>query len=432
MIRVLWFVNAAFPAMYDRLSLPDPGERGWGWWMIALLRQMQTRTDVELGVVWASPLVTRRLKFKDQGVTYYCLPLARRGDSVAKRLVSLKVIRAFWRIAATLWAQDYSAALDVCHEAVEDFDPDVLHIHGTENFYGLLTPYVRKPALISLQGILTAYYPVYWGNMTLPLRLRFPELMWGWWQMRRGMQREKEIFEKNVFFAGRTDWDQACQRRLNPAGRYYTSGELLRAELYSEQWCLSTAEPYLVYTTTTPVPYKGVEVLLDAIAALRGRYPRVRARIGGPIPQTRYGRYLEQKARRMGLDHIVEFIGYVQVRRLAAELRRAHVYVLPSYIDNSPNNLCEAQLIGVPSVAAGVGGVPSLITERETGLLFAAGDAAGLAKQIAQIFDDESLAVRLSKQARSVALIRHDSHEIAANLMDTYHDVVAKGNTNLA
>ena len=108
---------------------------------------------------------------------------------------------------------------------------------------------------------------------------------------------------------------------------------------------------------------------------------------------------------------------------MAIELANAHVFAIASYIENSPNSLCEAMLLGMPCVASYTGGIPSLITENKDGLFFPIGDAASLADRIRQIFNDDALAERLGHLARKRAVVRHQKDTIIKQLVTTYQEV---------
>lgn len=71
--------------------------------------------------------------------------------------------------------------------------------------------------------------------------------------------------------------------------------------------------------------------------------------------------------------------GTATAGELARQLRESTVYVHPSYIDNSPNSVCEAQYLGVPVIATNVGGVSSLIDNGMNGILVQSHDAYMLA-----------------------------------------------------
>ena len=92
---------------------------------------------------------------------------------------------------------------------------------------------------------------------------------------------------------------------------------------------------------------------------------------------------------------------------MARELCRAHVFVISSYIENSPNSLCEAMQVGLPCVATYAGGIPSLVRNGSTGLLFPPGDAPLLAEAIARLFREDHLACRMGRAARIEASERH-------------------------
>jgi len=68
-------------------------------------------------------------------------------------------------------------------------------------------------------------------------------------------------------------------------------------------------------------------------------------------------------------------LGALNAQQMTEELAMSHVFVSPSFIDNSPNAVSEAQLIGMPVISTYTGGVPSLIEEGQTGLFFQTGDA---------------------------------------------------------
>ena len=103
----------------------------------------------------------------------------------------------------------------------------------------------------------------------------------------------------------------------------------------------------------------------------------------------------------------------------------ADVYVHPSYADNSPNSLCEAQLLGLPCVACAVGGVPSLVEDHRTGLLTPAGDAPALAEKLMQL-QDPARRERIGRAGCAAARTRHDKKTILRDLLEAY-DTILKG-----
>ena len=70
-----------------------------------------------------------------------------------------------------------------------------------------------------------------------------------------------------------------------------------------------------------------------------------------------------------------------------------------STVENSSNSICEAMLIGTPTIGSFVGGVSSLITHKQDGFLYQCNEPEMLAYYIEQIFEDDILATELSKNA---------------------------------
>ena len=102
----------------------------------------------------------------------------------------------------------------------------------------------------------------------------------------------------------------------------------------------------------------------------------------------------------------------------------ADVYAHPSLIDNSPNSLAEAMLVGVPCVASAAGGIPSMIEDGRDGLLYPPGDVEALAATIAAVTSDRAMARRLGAAARKRALVRHDPTAIARSTSMMYEDIL--------
>jgi glycosyltransferase involved in cell wall biosynthesis len=144
-----------------------------------------------------------------------------------------------------------------------------------------------------------------------------------------------------------------------------------------------------------------------------------------------YGASLKREIARLGLQNIVELPGPINEDELVAGLLQANVFVIASLLENSPNSLCEAQLVGLPCVASYVGGIPSLVQDEETGLLFPSGDAAVLATCIQDIFVNDDMAMKLGASAKSMALERNDPTTIVEKVIQAYQTVIKEFQASL-
>lgn len=118
--------------------------------------------------------------------------------------------------------------------------------------------------------------------------------------------------------------------------------------------------------------------------------------------------------------------GTINADQLADRLMNSDVYMHPSYIDNSPNSVCEAQFIGLPVVAQGVGGVPTLLKDG-AGVLVPSNDAYQTAYFIQKIGTNQAFAEQLSKKKIEISKDRYDVNVIIDSIMNVYHKIVKNG-----
>jgi glycosyltransferase involved in cell wall biosynthesis len=142
--------------------------------------------------------------------------------------------------------------------------------------------------------------------------------------------------------------------------------------------------------------YKRLDVLLEAVAALRGRGRDVHAVIAGA------GDALEAvraQVRALGLEGCVAVPGFVDEAEKVRLLQAAHVAVQPSEKEGWGLTVIEANACGTPCVAAAVPGLRDSVRDGETGLLVAPRDAGALAAALERVLGDESLRTRLATGA---------------------------------
>ena len=101
----------------------------------------------------------------------------------------------------------------------------------------------------------------------------------------------------------------------------------------------------------------------------------------------------------------------------------SYCLVHPTYIDNSPNSVCEAQLAGLPVIATDVGGVSSLIENLQTGLLIENKPKA-IEIAVKKLYDDDLLREYISKESRWVARERHNPKIILSKTLSMYKELI--------
>ncbi len=148
------------------------------------------------------------------------------------------------------------------------------------------------------------------------------------------------------------------------------------------------------------IPRKGMLHILEALAKLPEKYAFILRLAGdGPLREQ-----LENKARDLGIDKQVEFLGSVDAEKIPVLLKQADLFVLASHWEGRPNAVLEAMAAGLPVIAADIDGVNELVVEAKTGLLFRDGDSDALRSCIEHIMDNPVQAAAYG-QAGSLKII---------------------------
>jgi glycosyltransferase involved in cell wall biosynthesis len=142
---------------------------------------------------------------------------------------------------------------------------------------------------------------------------------------------------------------------------------------------------------------KGVRVLIDAFSTVHANDPDARLVLVGDGPE-RKG--LEAYVANAGCGNAVRFTGYLSQDEVAAELRAADLFVLPSFAEGVPVVLMEALASGLPVIATRIAGIGELVEPGATGELVAPGDVAGLTLAIEQLLADPVLRREMGQNGR--------------------------------
>ena len=117
------------------------------------------------------------------------------------------------------------------------------------------------------------------------------------------------------------------------------------------------------------------------------------------------------------------FTGNLPEQEMKERFLKSHVFVCASILENSPNTVGEAMLLGVPVVAAKTGGIPDMITDGQEGLLFDKGNSKKLAEAILRIFGEEALCGKISGAERRRARMAHNGVLNYERLLEIYKDI---------
>lgn len=168
---------------------------------------------------------------------------------------------------------------------------------------------------------------------------------------------------------------------------------------------------------------KGVGVLLEALKDVPGQELHI---VGGSSPEE--GAALKTRAEELGVAGRALFLGPLHGEALWREQAGARFGVVPSVCPEVLGYAAMEMLaIGKPVVASAIGGIPELVRDGETGLLFPAGDAAALADRMRRLAGDAPLAGRLGAAGKALVARECSPEKHFSQVMAVYRAVGAEG-----
>lgn len=412
-MRVLWIATPA--CNYIPKGYSDKGYNGGGW-ISSLQSEVAKDGDIQLGIAFCKD--GEPWKVEQKGVTYYIVPNHRK--PFKDKILDL------WhsqdpRRDEVLWPYYESQFQKI----IEDFQPDVIEIFGSELYQQLSAHVVGSiPTVLHIQGLLS--HDIY---ILLPpglskwrfirsgkgIRGKFAHYQYlCYW--RRSVWREKSILRSVSHVIGRTAWDRQALAELNPKAEYHYGGEILRDVFYQECQREIPARPVIV-STISGAPYKGYDVILKVADILKNE---LHMDFEWKVYGIKDSQLMEKITGIRHNDVSVQLCGVASADTIHDALLHCTLYLHPSYIENSPNSVCEAQLTGIPVVASRVGGTASLVEHGKTGYLYPVTDPYMAAYYIHRLISNREENIQMGKESRRTALIRHDKETIASALIKLY------------
>lgn len=289
---------------------------------------------------------------------------------------------------------------------VDDFD--ILHIHGTEHQYEAMSYGFKIPKVISIQGIMNEC------KQYVPIKRYKQFLEWN-----LSAYYEKKYFVKNDNYSCRTHWDSKYIKQHNPKANIYMIWEMIREEFFSDNFSLKKENILFVGGKNE---IKGLKELLFAYNNSLQNFGIKLIVLGNCTRDDIQELIEENDLDSIKLDNI-DCRGMQDSVGMVKAYRDSYCLVHPTYIDNSPNSVCEAQLSGLPVIATDVGGVSSLIENEQTGLLIQ-NHSADIELAVKKLFTDDLLREYISKKSRLIARTRHNPKFIFQQTLAMYEEII--------
>ena len=320
-------------------------------------------------------------------------------------------------------------------EVIREFKPEIIQLFGIETPFGSILRKIDDiPVVVHLQGIISScisfYFPIgfpkflSWLYSPTVAKIKKNTDYDLYCRLVNLSKVEKINFQNYKYYLGRTTWDHQLAKMLSPDSHYYHCNEILRPGFYDELWQWIERSKIVISSTMNGELYKGFDTILKTAKILKECNVDFIWNIYGVQDDFYSKRSLEVYCRAKFHENNVVFRGKKNANELIYELKNTTYYVQASHIDNSPNALCEAMIMGVPSIATYVGGVPSLIDNGVNGWLIPDSECYQLAFLIKNLKNNPDEMKRVSLNARKIALERHNYQKVIGQLMMIYKDIL--------
>jgi glycosyltransferase involved in cell wall biosynthesis len=410
-MKVLWF-EVTIPSKYYN------GGIVLGGWQDSLEEIIRKITDVDLYVSFETKSANDQIKVVD-GVTYIPLYL---DYSLVDRFVD----KISWEVNASHLEQKALAV-------VEKFKPDIIQVFGLEWPFGRISTLTNVPVVVHIMGSLYPYMNAYYAPgfdfsdilqsipfYNIPLRIKKilnekKRLTW--------RNSESHVWKRVSNYMGRTNWDFALSNVLHPGRKYFHVEEALRPCFWDSKstWRNDSKEKVTLISTGCSLFWKGPDMILKTAVILKQYGLKFEWLIAGKMDRI-IKRTVERKLKSTFEENCIKFLGFVQPIQLTEILCSSTMYVHTAYVENSPNSICEAQILGVPIVSTNVGGVSTIVGE--DGVLIPANDPWQMANAIIELSKDINRMNQFSHNGRIKALARHNPNVIKEQLLNCYNHIL--------
>lgn len=416
-MKVLWLINFAIPIIESRSGNVANVNEGW---ISGMLSAISKTNEISLSICYPQRNIND-VQYNDIDNVKY-IGYAQQGDPTK---YNIKLKESFKRI-------------------LNETTPDIIHLMGTEfpHCYSMVEACrenkIEKKLVASIQGLVSVCAGHYLN--TLPSNVIYGytirDLIKNENQYKAAKKLEargkyeKLTLEEIPNVIGRTDWDKACTMQLAPKASYYNNNEVLRKSFYSGKWCYEKCEKHSIFFSQATTPIKGLHIMLRALPMMKNRYPDVKLYVAGmnisgfPFYKlSSYGKYLKDLIERQGLSENVCFTGPLAEKQMKHRFLLSNVFVSASLIENSPNSVGEAMILGVPCISSDVGGVKNLLCHEKEGFVYQTDAPYMLAYYVDKVFEMEEKATVLGENARIHASQTHCPENNAKELVEIYRRI---------
>lgn len=419
MKKILWLCNSTFS---------DNSIKATGGWLQPLAEMLQKKSEIQIiNITRGNVDVVTQINHSD--IIQYIIPIRKelKNNQYATKETCLEV-----------------------KKIIDKINPDIVHIWGTENIWASIYQqgYITCKTIIDIQGLLFACADYFYGGLTnseIMQSIHLKEILMPW----RCLFWKKHIFSKrgkielqclkqfeNIAF--QSNWVYHQIKSINKKANYFNSKIILRDSFYSTTpWeYTTTSAPIIFSSASSAISYKGVHVLIKAIAILKQKYPNIQLRLAGKINVGNklldgYSIFLKKLIKKLDLEKNVIYLGSINEDQIISELKNCNVCVVTSFIETYCLAFAESMIVGTPTVVSYAGAMPELADNEIEAIFYNSIDYRDCAAKIERLINDKELAEKISNNCRNRRLKENNRKAVIDNQIKIYEALLESTNADM-
>jgi glycosyltransferase involved in cell wall biosynthesis len=404
--NILWTTNVL---LKDISSFLNINQSQSGTWLDPLLDNLKTNLINKFNfiVIHASVSVKTIIDVKIENVRYIVFPRRKLAflDKFYKELNYLKLI-------------------------LSSIDVDLFHIHGFEEFYGLAPEFVPEKTVISIQGIRNEIISYLYSDISLNFHIYIGlqnetiQPIINYFQWKTLTKIEMRIINNHKNFIGHSTFDRSfIENNLKDFKYFSDCPDIVRMEFYNSKWIPHSHSQLIIHTTISESTFKGIFFLLKFAEKFRYILPSFMINVAGDLSGI-IGSWFLDEIKKRKLSSIFCILGRCNALELVSSMLSSDIFILFSYIENSPLSLIEAQTLGMPVIAPYTGGIIDLIEEGRTGLFYPPGNLNLLIQRVRSLSENEDKRKELSIHSRNFCYNKHNIPTIINRYDTIYSELI--------
>lgn len=331
-------------------------------------------------------------------------------------------------------------------ETIENINPDIIHIWGLESFWGSLYAkgYIKGKVILEVQGLMKPCYEVFWAGLnpfsvvmkTLCVRdIVYPNsrLLRGRKAFKFRSQQSEYVLSNCNTISTQSRWvrDQ-IKFLIGKQCKVYNTLRPIRQEFWDASPWQAHRNSCRIFTSMSYyLPFKGIHVLIQAVALLKQKYSNVLLEIAGVeekdtiwYRQFAYIKLLIKLAKKMGVIDNVKFVGRLSASEIICHLHACDVFVNPSFVESYSASTAEALAVGVPTVVAYSGAMPDFSVNKKVSLYYSPMDYADCAAKITTMIENDKVRNELTENAKNEVKNLCGSESVKKVQLAIYNEVL--------